>query len=465
MNNENNSNNPSVLGSTNNPQNPIPTNSDINSGIAPEMLGNTLETLDSGLNNSSDISYTDNQNNNEVNQTPGDGIFFNNGSLNQSLDNDNIQNNPVNENVPGMNSQAVIEPMPSFTNPQTINPGPMPGFENPNSIGTTPPISLEPEKNPKKKSNKLLFILIVLVVLAAVGFGTFYVLSYTNILNNNASQIKIETKDLEVNVDDRLSANISDYATITGTAASNCSVNTLSVDITKIGTYEYTILCGETKKTGTIRVVDNAELEVAIKTVYKAKGESLEAKEFAKEENNNLTFEFIENDEVKNILNRETGTYTVKLRVSNKNNKTVELNANLVIVENPIKGYLTCSTNAQNISDINGTMIVKERFAISSVGTTNTYGGFAFEIHEFKINDETQYNNYIATYKTEKSITINNITGNDVSFDNNTRTITIINELDNDKIKNEYGASTFETYSSLSKYFKETLGYSCRYDR
>lgn len=457
MNNDTNSNlNGTVLGNVDNTNlnpNPIPTETvESLDNVVPENLNNgqVVNNMMAQPQQQSELVQTEQSAQN---------TFFNNPPVND------INTGSLNEG-PQIQSTVIepvqqVEPTPAYTNPQTINPAPMPGFESSDTIGTQPPISLEPEKQPKKKTNKVLFIIIILILLAGVGFGTYYVLNYTDLLSK-AEQISIVTNDLEINMGDPLSTNISDYATITGTDSKNCSLNTMDVDNKKEGTYEFKITCGETIKTGTIKVVDNSVLEVETQKVYKAKGETLEANEFIKDANSALTYQFVDETSINSLLNGEAGTYTVKIRVTSKNNKSIEVDATLVIMQYAIKGYLVCSTNEQNIENSNASMTVSEKFAIVNDGN-NGYGKIAEEIHTFKFTDETEYSNLLATYKTENKITINNITGS-TTFDDTTLTITIANEKENDKVVSEYGEVNLQNYSTIKTHFEKTLGYKCVYE-
>ncbi len=498
MNNDtnNNFNNGNVLGSTTPNPTQIPNQNPMNPNMGGETLGvETLGGVNPSMPNSNPVGNVGvNPEPNVLNNPNPNPQGMNNPgveSLNNGINNGMSTNSDtfVNQNN-GVNP-ASVEPSPAFTNPQTIipnsnpvpnnqpiqsagfnnpNPAPsqpntMPGFENPGTIGTTPPINLEPEKAPQKKKSKLPFIIIVLVVLAGVGFGTFYVLRYTNILNNVTSQITIETKDIEISLGDTLSANTSDYATVTGTAITNCDTNFLEVDVSKVGTYKYTVTCGEVHKDGTITVIDNTEVTVALKTVYKSKGENIEASEFAQDSESSSTYEFVDAASVNNIINGEAGSYEVDIEVTNSNGKKATAKGNLVIVENPIKGYLLCSSKDQNVSDIGASMTVSEKFAISDTDSaTNVYGGLAFEIHTFTFSDSTKYMSYKQEYDGNSDLTINNVTG-EATFDDTSNIITITSKLDNDSIKTQYGEENIATYRSLMDYFKNTLGYTCKLEK
>lgn len=371
------------------------------------------------------------------------------------------------ESTPVMAEPLPVTPEPAYTNPSSIdNPsGAMPGFESSKDIGTTPPISFEPEKKPEKKTNKIVFIIIILVVLAGVGFGTFYVLKYTDLLNNKVAKISIVPKNLEINLGDTLSRNNNDYAVVTGTDISSCGVDTSNVDPSKVGEYTYTITCGETHRQGTITVVDNTVLEVALKTVYKNLNETLDPKEFATSNDSTLTYEFVDEDAVKTLLSSEPGTQTVKIRVTNANGKSVEVDGTLIILEHAVKGYITCSSKEEQLTDNKATMVVAERFGIADItgANSNDFANIIYEEHIFKFTDNEEYNKLLEDYQDNNSITINNITSNDIKFDDATHTITFTDAKDNEAAETEFGKENIAKYSTIKSYFETSMNYTCAY--
>jgi len=423
--NENNNFNGEVLGSVDNTNNlssnPMPTEVE------------TLETLDTSI-----VTPI-----NEVNNS-------------QVIDNSNVvMNSQIENNTP---APQPVTPEPAYTNPQNINP--MPGFEHSNTIGTTPPISLEPEKEPKKKkSNKTLFILVIIIVLFGVGFGTYYVLKYTDILNNTP-KITITTKTLDINMGEVLSNDINDYASVAGTDIKNCNINKDTVNTEVAGTYTYQITCGEIYKSGTINVVDNTELLVNTKSLYKVKGSTVEAKDFIANLNEDYTYEILNSEEVNGYLNGEEGTYVVKIKATS-GTKTKEVEAKLVIIKYEIKGYLICSSNPQNLENSSTTKVLSEKFAIVNDGN-NGFGGLTTESYIFKFTDETEYTNYLAEYKNKGTLTIDNVTGQ-VEFNDTDLTITISNEKTKEEVIAKYGENNMENYRSIRSYFMNTLKYTCPY--
>lgn len=352
-----------------------------------------------------------------------------------------------------------VTPEPAYTNPQNINP--MPGFEFSSTIGTTPPISLEPDKKPKKKKNKLFFIIIIIILLFGVGFGTFYVLKYTDLLSGKLN-VNIETKNLELNLNDSLSTNINDYATVSGTDIKNCILDNSGVNSTVEGTYTYKVVCGNISKEGTINVIDNRELNVEIKNVYKRKGSTVDVKEFINNPVEGYVYEFVNSEEVNSILNGEFGDYTIKIKVTN-GKKTKEFDAVLSVMEYDVIGTLTCRTKSQNLTDSSTTKVVEENFVILK-DSDYSFSGITLENNIFKFVDETEYTNYVSEYKNNGVITIDNLSGN-VKFDDSSKTITISKSILKEEIVKKFGEANMKNYRTIRTHFINTLKYACEFSK
>lgn len=438
----------------------------LDNGSIPNNTG--IESLDSTPNVEPNASVNVNAINNQNASVNTNGTFFNSSSLG-SIDNsvntnlDGNQNMGANLNTPSntpntLNNQVDNNVTPNYTNPQSINPQPMPGFENPNDIGKTPPISLEPEKEPKKKMNKTLFVVIIIVVLFIVGFGVYYVLQYTDLLNHSNTQVTVQTKDLEFNLGDNLPTDISEYATITGTDTKNCSIDMLSVDTTTAGTYSYTVSCGETKSTGQITIVDNGSESYEVKTVYASIDEEIAASSFIKGDTTGLSVSFVDETIVKNYL-ATAGSYEVTLKVVDASNRESTLTGKLVVLEYKIAGYYECEKVVPTTEE-GMTISVKERFGLFA--STFAYSGVTIEEYHFVLSSEESYADLKAEYQTKKTLTINNITSSEVVFDDTNKEITFTEYRDNDEVLNEYGSDNMKNYSSILTYFKDS-DYTCKY--
>ena len=352
-------------------------------------------------------------------------------------------------------------PEPAYTNSSSIpTPGSMPGFESSSTIGTTPPLSLEPEGQPQKKTNKTLFVVIVIIVLAGVGFGTFYVLKYTNLLNNKVAKISIVPKNFELEVGASVpSGNNADYATVTGTDISTCHVDTTKIDTSKAGEYEFVITCGETHRTGKVTVVES--LNITLKQVVKSINETLEPSEFV-ENADGLTITFVDEETVKANLQAK-GTYKIKLNVKNSAGQEKEVEGELVVNEYTVKGYLVCSTVPQNVSSINAQKVTSERFAIADINGTNSndFADIAYEEVTYTYTNDVDYQNLKTKYQTDKTITIEDLSG-EASFDDTNKSITFSKSVERSELETKYGQDNIAKYSTLRSYF-EGQSYTCVY--
>lgn len=472
MNNDNNLNG-TVLGSTN-ANNNMPQDSVEALSSTPSMNNETLgavSEIQPELNNNdgiqeggqffnaiNDVSPTPSGTNdiNNLNSTPNPTTI----ETTVDMNNNNNMNNPELNNSLNQNNEMAGM---AFE-------GGMPGFENGNNIGMTPPISIDqnPMNNntpaPKpKKSNKLAFTILIVFILIAIGGGTYCVLKYTNILNRGGKQnaIQINTHNVEININDSLPLD-SDLATVTGTTLDTCTFDKSLIDVTKAGEYDFTITCNGIIKSGKVKVVDNTPL--ALKTLYKAVGDTLEAQEFASL-TNNYSYEFTNPDELTEYL-KTPGEYSVTIKATDASNNTKEGTAKLYVTENSIRGFLDCSTNPQNISGTSITMQESDRFGISvNDEKANVYSGLGFVQYTFIFNDEVEYNTYIDNYKTNGEVTINNITSKDMTYDNATKTITLMNKLNNEELYNSYGEETFQKYTDILNYYTSNLGRTCIYSK
>lgn len=368
--------------------------------------------------------------------------------------------NPVNNATPVNNGQTISQPPienkpieNAYTNVNSINPN---SVSN-NSIGTNPPISLNSEKTPKKKGNKTLFVIIVLLLLIGVGLGTYYVLNYTDLLVKKSS-VNISTKNMTLNVGDSISNNVNDFATITGTSSNNCILNTNNIDLTKEGTYKFTVTCSNIVKEGTVTVVDNKPINIETQTVYSIKGEQLEAKMFVKNLDDDLIYEIDNKSEIENV---DLGTYTVKIKASNSSGKEANAEAKLVILEYKVKGYTVCTMAESEIEK--AIMTRSTKLAIVEDGN-NSFGNIVLDIYAFKYNDKEEYDKLVNEYLENKTLTINDITG-DVDYNDSTQTIIITKELDAVEIKSTYGDNV-PNHGAIRTYFTQSLGYqTCTYEK
>ena len=357
---------------------------------------------------------------------------------------------PVSE-VPASETETTNAPQPipgtapAATNPTVANSN---GFVEPSkveNIGTQPP----QEEKKQKPINKILFVILILALMAGVAYGVYYYLR----LGNN---IKVNPKTVTVAMNEPLSSNVSDYATVKGTAAKNCSVITNEVDNTKIGSYKYTIKCGNKEYTGTIKIVEpkiepnsNSDLTVTLKDVKVTVGESVTVDEFIVADScnkENCQFAFTNETGVTGNL-QSPGTYTVAIDASADDTESTTIYANLIVLSSEYKLFAVCAKTDNNAE-------ITDRIAFNTV---NEFNDTAYRIYKYTFDTENDYN-AVASNKLSR-ITYNDITGN-ASYNDEEKTVSIFVNLDKATLTSEYGSEFPSAYNEITSYYKDK-GYTC----
>lgn len=362
---------------------------------------------------------------------------------------------PVGQSAP-QNPQPVI---PGF-NP---NPQPMPAFDNPNSIGTIPPVNPEPVNNKKKKKgmNKVLFVILIIVLLGAVGAGVYW---YLNI--PKTPDVNIDNKDLVLELNEDVPTSIEDYATISGTNVSNCTLNTESVDTTKVGQYEYTIKCGELEKKGKVFVGDTKAPVVSVITVTKKQNEELKPEEFIGlcVDSSECKYEFEDATAAATLTSTVGNDVKVSIIVKDETDNETKVEGILNVIESGIRAYYECTSKEQNLEDLNATMTLTHSLGILDTNAADgklAFGGFGTQKFVYKFTDAEQFDKLQKEFKENGTVKINNVEGI-ASIDKEKLTITMISDLDLANLKTQYGEESFVSYGTLKPLYENTLGYTCK---
>ena len=367
-----------------------------------------------------------------------------------------MPNPGVNQSMPNQN----VNPLPNNMNLGGVNP--TIGFDNPNNIGTIPPVNNNPDANKpkgKKKMNKTLFVVLIIVLLLAVGGAVYW---YLNLPKTPA--ITITTKDVVYELNDEISTNIEDYATINGTNASNCILDTGSVDTSKVGEYKYSIKCGTVTQEGKILVADTKVPVVSLVTVYKELNAEIKADEFIGVCSANTACKYEFEDTTTSTLTSEAGEKTVSIVVTDENNNEVKVEGKLVVLTSKIRAYYECESKAQNLEDLNATMTLTHTLGILDTNAADgglAFGGFGTQKIVYTFTDAEQFDNLYKEFKANDKVKINNIEGV-AAFDKEKLTITMISDVDLANLKTQYGEDKFISYKTLKPLYETTLGYTCK---
>ncbi len=340
-------------------------------------------------------------------------------------------------------------------------------FENPNNIGTMPPVNNNApqssgpvKKGGKKPLNKTLFVVLLIVLLLAVGGGVYWYLNMPK-----TESIMITPKDVTYGINDEVSNKIEDYATITGTNASNCTLDTSQIDTSKLGDYSFTIKCGTTTKIGVAKVADSDNPVVSLVTVNKALNGELTADEFIGVcfDSSKCSYEFENSEEAKTLTSTVGDGKTVKIIVKDENDNQTTVDGKLNVIESNIKTYRTCSSKEQNLTDFNAVMTSSVRFAFTDQLSTDgsySFANFGTQTYTFKFTDQQEFDTLLESMKKDSKVTINNVSGI-AEFNKEDMTIKIVEDLDISSLTTQYTADKFLSYKTLDQLYVTELGYTC----
>ena len=352
-----------------------------------------------------------------------------------------------------LNAQTVMNPTPNtMTSPQdnTMNAmnQPVQNMMNNNPIGMSspnpnnnigmmggvpvpPPIPEEPQNKGKKKPiNTPLLIILIVVLVAAIGFGVYYFLTASK---TTAQPITITPRLTELELGSEIGTDASFYAQITGTASSNCTVDT-NLDTTKVGTYEYTVTCaGRSSNKQTIEVKDTTAPQVEVKDVIVVPGTEVVADDFIDTVNDASEVTFTLDDEVDTSTE---GEFEVSITASDEYENTTTVTANLVVTAEAPQSYMYCEGAENAETSTNAT--AQYRFGINSQGTL--YNSQKIITYEFA--DEAEYS--AAATEIEEKGSYNGYEGQ-IFMDDTNYMIIITVDMEESELDTEFNLDTFPT--------------------
>lgn len=329
---------------------------------------------------------------------------------------------PIPDQMPMGDYQATVSTPVDYATP-------MSDFDQ---IGSTP--ELNPKEKSKKTNYKKTFLFCLLIILiAALGGGAYYLINIKGIFNSKG----VVTKDITVNTGDKLSTVISDYGTFKNTSATNCILDTSKVNVDKAGKYTYTIKCGNDTYQGNVIVKDN---EAPILT-FKIKGTMVDIpvilKEFlAKELKEDETLGFTDEAKFKESL-KTTGMKIVSFTASDEAGNKQIYYAPLAVLSKGVR--LSIIANKVNQEDASN-----ERIIVICNEDTVCEAGFKAQI--IKFDTLAEFKEVFKSYKGESSFTFKNYTGVPL-FDIDELTLAIITES-NIELNGKPARTVFDEYTT-----------------
>ncbi|MCR5787751.1 MAG: hypothetical protein K6G37_01535 [Bacilli bacterium] len=299
---------------------------------------------------------------------------------------------PIPDSMPTTDYQAGVSTPVDFATP-------MNDFDQ---IGSTP--ELDPKTAGKtKKSGKTLIFCLIIIAIAALGAGSYYLINIKGIFNSES----VVTKEITLELGDALSDDINDYATFKNTSASNCTQDTSSVDTFKVGEYEYTITCGKDSYTGKVSVVDTKAPDVTIKTnILTANTTEFPAAEkFVKEcSEDNCTYKFEQENALQDAI-ASVGVKNVKLSVSDEAGNTKVVYIPVPVLDTDLR-FAAIFTKELETTSEDYSVIEKNITLFTDLGSKLT-----MTMVEYSFGDADSYKEFIKNFSYDETATIEERTG------------------------------------------------------
>lgn len=380
--------------------------------------------------------------------------------LNPTLEEPQVEVTPTNvtptletpvqpETINTENIEHLQEVQPINPQSETIEPVPETPMDDFNAV-PVPPVFEEEGKGKKKKegNRKTLIILLLILLVAAVGFGVYYFLT----MAKKSSKVVITTKEVKVELGSLLSANIDDYATISGYNKMDCELNLDNINMNKVSTYKYTVTCGKVSEEGTIMVDDTTKPEVITSDLTLLPNSTLNAEDFIEEclDASTCSYEF--KTDVTNLTST-TGEHDVEILVSDEYNNQNTVTAKLIISRTAPARYLTCKKNEESIEDISATLVDSYKIGIDT--NDNFYN--AVRISKFQFQDKNKYTTVVNDYNETDGI--HEIVGS-ATFDENGSKIIIKKNKTLEDMNKELNGK-LPSNSNILRAFLSGLGYTC----
>lgn len=330
------------------------------------------------------------------------------------------------------------------------------GFVEPNkvqNIGQVPPSNTVNNNKTKKGMNKTLFVVLIIVAIAAVAFGVYYFLSISN-------KAKVTLKEVNIGVGETLSDNIKDYATISGDASS-CTLNTRNINVQAIGTYPFSITCGGDVYEGTANVVDMLPPVATLNNaIYKTINSTVTVDEFVTSctDASNCTTAFTNEAGVADYLKTAGGPYSVEISAKDDAGNETIYTSNLYVTPYQIKLFKDCESPSSEVSGYQVTKTTRDYLPIGyDANRVYSYLGVSQRIYTYVFADNSEYTSVIGDKP--QTLTFDGITGA-ATYDDENQTITIYTDLSIDTLNSEANGAFPTTFVEINTYYTN-LGYTC----
>ena len=312
---------------------------------------------------------------------------------------------------------------------------------------TTP----NPDKKPGDLLKKIIFTIVVIALMAGVAFGVYY---YLSLGSNTPSKSKFSLQNRFIYVGDTLPTNVMEYGDFSTVDVSECSIDIDEVDVNKVGTYDYAIVCGKAKYTAKVIVSERISFEVEAKAVYKKVNDSIKPEDFIDTKEDGYSFSFTDENTVKGYLESAGGPYAVNINVKKDDGNETVVNSLLYVTNQSVNMYLTCNSSKQS-GDIYAYTIT-DKIAFDS---SRNNLGISLRSYNYVFETQAEYE-LIKSTITDGKIKIDEHEGFAL-IDNVNHKIKVYSLLTNEMLNDEFGDTFSTSYNDINSYYRNTKKYSC----
>lgn len=340
--------------------------------------------------------------------------------------------------------QPMTQPMNSNPFDPNIN-----GMNNNMFAGVPTPPPIDNNNNKKgSKISKTTIIIIVVLLIAVIGAAVYFVLNKTK----TTSKGTITLNDLQLELGEELSTNISDYGTISGFDSSSCTLDTSKVDIHKMGAYDYTVTCGTTSKSAKIMLQDKVAPDVVVKELSVFPGTNVKLEDFivSCKDASNCSYALEDTTQDLTQLVQNEGTYSLNLIVSDDYDNQTTVAVTLKVTNSAPVKFMYCTPASTNDTTLNAVIETSYNYGIdnddvlASIQKVQTY---TFENQEDYLAAKPNYENSATEV---------------VTFDDDEFIITITSDLTTNELATEFNVNPFPTDYSELRQFNLNQGISCK---
>ena len=308
---------------------------------------------------------------------------------------------------------------------------PMSDFDQ---IGTTP--ELDPNAKGKKKTNKFVLALLLLIIIGGIGYGCYYAINVLGLLESSS----VEVKNVISEKGEVLSTNLDDYATFKNTSSSNCVLNTEKVVIDTVGTYDFTVTCGKKSYTGKLTIKDTKAPEIEVKTNIIIAGTTLTPEMLVSSASEEAKYAYQSDAEV--AAYQTAGLKKVKLNVSDTNSNTRTYVIPVVVTSNE---YSMGIVSKKDITGTNTDATIIEKNVILYNNSGGNVNDTSYTAYIIKFNNSAVYKSTIKAYDDSGVMMYDSLTGTPL-FYSDSNTLVLVKDINTDLIKEGYN----ETFANVN---------------